>query len=404
MTVATAADRSVMPARSVLSQTLRTLAGRTREFHEETANRLESLADAIVGIMTERWQGLDLVAVIAPDRLLGVRLRLGLVGALGWLRDVVMLVPIFITWAGVGLAVAAYDTYAHQHPGNAQQSFLYLWETGLGNQPYLSLSWVARLDAGVILLLIALVFGVPVLERGRRRRAEALVDDIHSALADATVYLNDAGTAVRPPSPAHDAARRRIVDTILEGGEAGGATEAMANAVAQLAVSVTDLVDGQGRLTDRMTSALEELERTTRGLTSTTEVLQRTAETLASSEERFLQELGRHLAAQGELINGLREVSRPLEETLRETTSFARTLMNLAQQMRDMGNDLLVNLERLHRTEEQALRELVTAAGDVSAMSAGVRRPRPADGPSRPEPALGGRRQGRGDRRWSDEP
>lgn len=76
-----------------------------------------------------------------------------------WVRNVLVLVPITLTWFSFWLAAQDYGALLKTNPQLSGESFLYLWETGFAGKaviPFLTFSQTALLAAFVLLVIIFL--------------------------------------------------------------------------------------------------------------------------------------------------------------------------------------------------------------------------------------------------------
>ena len=76
-------------------------------------------------------------------------------------RQVLVLVPILLTWYALYEATRAYSRYIAANPDEVRKPFLLLWQEGFGGElgslsP--TFSTVAIIDAAIILLIILLTF------------------------------------------------------------------------------------------------------------------------------------------------------------------------------------------------------------------------------------------------------
>ena len=180
------------------------IAASLNEVDPRSARRLRELATSLTtesGRM--RWSDVDLSRAFNTDRLshsYAVRREGGYapntIEIADKVRNVLVLVPILLTWAALGEAATAYERYIAANPDQAGQPFLLLWQRGFGGESsWLSptFSTVALMDAVVIIVIILLTFYA----HGRRERQEDLIADTASefqadfdnALAEATVLL-----------------------------------------------------------------------------------------------------------------------------------------------------------------------------------------------------------------------
>jgi methyl-accepting chemotaxis protein len=169
-----------------------------------SSRRLRELATALTTETgRQRWSDVDLRRAFNTDRLshsYAVDHEGGyapnLVEVADKVRNVLVLVPILLTWAALGEAATAYDRYIAENPDEASQPFLLLWQRGFGGEASLlspTFSTVALIDAIVIVVIILLTFYA----HGRRERQEDQIADtaaefqaeFDNALAEAGVLL-----------------------------------------------------------------------------------------------------------------------------------------------------------------------------------------------------------------------
>ncbi|HRA47642.1 MAG TPA: hypothetical protein PK819_06210 [Thermomicrobiales bacterium] len=111
-------------------------------------------------------------------------------------RNVLVLLPILLTWFALWESTRSYRSYIDAHPEEIDQPFLLLWQRGFGgtgNFLSLSFSSVAIIDAMIIGIIILLTF----YSHGRREHREESIErtgqkfqaDVDNILAEATVAL-----------------------------------------------------------------------------------------------------------------------------------------------------------------------------------------------------------------------
>lgn len=174
------------------------------EVDKRSARRLHELSTALT---TEsgrfRWSDVDLRRAFNTDRLShawAVHHEGGYapqsIEIADKVRNVLVLVPILLTWAALGEAANSYNEYLLENPDETAIPFLVLWQRGFdGNTSWFSptFSAVALLDA----LIIAIIIILTLYAHGRREKQEDQIADSASgfqadfdnALAEATVLL-----------------------------------------------------------------------------------------------------------------------------------------------------------------------------------------------------------------------
>jgi len=187
-----------------LREELSGMAASLTEVDPRAAERLQDLADAIgteAGRL--RWADVDLRRAFNSEHLshaYAVRREGGFAPAsidiADKVRNVLVFLPIFLTWFALFEASRRYGAYITAHPDEVRQPFLLLWQNNFGEPAgFLSptFSTIAIIDALLIALIIALTFYV----HGRRERredainetAQAFQRELDNVLAEATVAL-----------------------------------------------------------------------------------------------------------------------------------------------------------------------------------------------------------------------
>lgn len=198
--------RSNRPADDAeLANELSGMAASLSDVDPRSAGRLQELADAI-GAQDERrqrWADVDLRRAFNTEHLanaFAVRRKGGYAPAsidyADKVRNVLVFLPIFLTWFALFEAARAYGRYIDAHPDEIRQPFLLLWQRGFDGDTGIlaaSFSTVAIIDAVLIALIIALTFYV----HGRREAREDAINEsaqrfqreLDNVLAEATVAL-----------------------------------------------------------------------------------------------------------------------------------------------------------------------------------------------------------------------
>lgn len=179
------------------------MAAELSEFDPRAAERLGDLASSVgteAGRL--RWGDVDLRRAFNTERLARAyaQRRLGRPATVDWAdraRNVLVLLPILLTWFALGEASKAYASYLATNADAVRFPFLLLWQQGFGGEASLlapSFSAVATIDALVIAIIIALTF----FSHGRREAHEDNIQNtaedfqtrLDNTLAEATVALS----------------------------------------------------------------------------------------------------------------------------------------------------------------------------------------------------------------------
>ncbi|HET7093242.1 MAG TPA: hypothetical protein VFI22_07190 [Thermomicrobiales bacterium] len=166
--------------------------------------RLNDLAAALASDDgTQRWSDVDMRRAFNTERLAhawAVRheggYASGAIALADRVRNVLVLVPILLTWFALAEASRAYASFIAKNPDDVRKPFLLLWETGFGGEigPLApTFSRVALFDAVLIGLIIVLTFYA----HGRREARDDKIDeaaggyqtDLDNVLAEASIVL-----------------------------------------------------------------------------------------------------------------------------------------------------------------------------------------------------------------------
>ena len=190
--------------RAELAEHLEEMAQTLSDVDGRAAERMRGLARAVATDEgRQRWAEVDLRRAFNTERLAyayalqheGGYAHSTIAGA-DRLRNVLVLMPILLTWFALAEASKAYDAFIALNPDEVRQPFLLLWERGFGGQASRfapSFSTVALIDA----VLIAVIIGLTLYSHGRREAREEKVDqtaerfqaDLDNVLAEASVTL-----------------------------------------------------------------------------------------------------------------------------------------------------------------------------------------------------------------------
>ncbi len=186
-----------------LTDEIEGLAGSIREVDARAAERLSDLSSSLGSEESRtRWADVDLRRAFNTERIAhawAVKQEGGYASAaietVARVRNVLVLLPLLVTWFAFYEASRAYDRYLAANPDEAGQPLLVLWQRGFGGELHWwsRFSQVALIDAAIIGLIIVLTF----VSEGRRDKrdddiamtANRFQTDLDNVLGAATVVL-----------------------------------------------------------------------------------------------------------------------------------------------------------------------------------------------------------------------
>lgn len=401
---------------------VRGIAEEIRPWDPHAAGRLGSLADGLESKKRDPWVGLDLAREVdvdaIVDRAINRDSRPHRTSVLERVRNVLVLVPIFVTWAGLSWAATSYSMAIAAKPALAEQPFLLLWEQGFdglglwGPGFRVPLSLVAAVDAVVVLLIAALTWVVHsqtlVAAAEHHARTQSLEDRLRDALWFASLELRKRGSLSgaidqfgRTASGLTDQLRAErehlqelvntreramgsIRDFARDFGTAAaalsmsthdmaakvtGATHAsaeLAGSVGSLQQTQADLVARLGDLTDGLTESSAAARQIAGAAEAAAGMLSEAAETITPATARMADGTGTLRQEIAELRQYLESDARTRraadEERTKRLQSAADSLVRSVDQVGTSLKQLTVELEGLRNS--QAFVETAANAGD----------------------------------------
>jgi hypothetical protein len=189
---------------AALARDINDLATSLGEIDARSAGRLRDLANAVsTPSERSRWNAVDLHHAFNIERLsheYGLRKvgeqKVKLIEFADKVRNVLVLLPVFLTWFALAEASRDYEAYITANPDQAGQPFLLLWQQGFGGHASIlspTFATVAIVDATVIFIIILLT----LYAHGRREDQEDAVQNVaaeyystfDNTLAEAGVML-----------------------------------------------------------------------------------------------------------------------------------------------------------------------------------------------------------------------
>lgn len=352
--------------------------------NSSTAAHLRDLADAVAGgPSAPKWALVDIFRVFSPDDL-AEQPRDGVVRWFEFFRNVLVLLPLIVTWVGIWTAVESYHSLIKDNPSLAAQSFVYLWQGGFEGRTWLTLSWVAIVDA-------ALLFGVFVLTIVvyRRQLSSGRAYD-GSPLREALVEADLALSVYRQPSGMSDLIQvREVLEQMAESlkqqpeqirqslqQSVFQVTQTMQQAGSQMAQTLQQTSSQMAQTLQQTSSQMAQtLQQTTSRLENAAQEVSASAHSLEQAHLKIqtavtaLSAPMQALAIQTkELGPAFQETSAKLQESVEKITAVGTLLRNLVPSL----TTSIPQLIEAANTVEQAANGLSATAQKLASEQAGL--------------------------------
>jgi len=179
---------------------LRDLQNDFRRYDKDVAQRLYELRQAIERHELGYWVGVNLYDAFDLNDIHERLTRQSpwsstALGIAEWIRNILVLVPVLLTWAALAAASKQYQVFLETAPEQEQfMAFLALWENGFGSSWEPRFSTVAMLDVIVILFIVALTFVIhisqDVLQPRGKHHATSMLNRLQNALWKASGVIS----------------------------------------------------------------------------------------------------------------------------------------------------------------------------------------------------------------------
>lgn len=406
------------------------LEARIRPADPRSAERLAALRDALrEDADAGGWIAVSPFSIVDIDevaeRLTGASSSSVVTAWMEVIRNVLILVPIVLTWLGLTYAAFGYQMAIEADPALIEQPFLVLWEQGfrgLVSGPLtllspLRLGVVALIDVAVVtavvLMTIVIQREASVIRARRENEARAIRAELHDAIADASLTIASRATvpalvdafkrasssliaelkAERTRLAQLGDESKRFVDDVRAAARdlrtaADGIREgasAMVPIVERIELAGTSMVNSVARigtLEERLTAAIaaqtDELRHEHQRLAGISTALDLVADTTVRTIEGTLPAMGQALAdAERELVRGFGELRQSIDEDRLQRRQLDQTLNTVAAQMTRIAASTEAMAGRHDGAAaalNQASAQLVTLADRISTVAEENRR------------------------------
>jgi ABC-type transporter Mla subunit MlaD len=335
--------------------------------------RLLDLAGAVLGGPSEVvWRNFSPLqafddALIADQLVDTGRSPLGLVSWIETIRNGLIFVPVLVTWWVIASAVGAYQQLLTAQPGLAQWPFLYLWQTGFRGQTPWTLGLLATIDAGVILLLVALTVVASFMQEIRQSERERTVEGerraVRGVLADAAYAL----AAGLPPDIMYamkrldEVVRALLADLQADRDKWHSMQEGMARQTSDLMEATTQLRHIAQDLSGTVRSLTELIPRIDHHLQTISESQTLIAPILSDLRQATIGLTANVTRLLEQQAADLRTSTRTLSEAAQGSQAAALQLKELVTTIVERQDRLLAALDAAHQGEDHAWRIIASS-------------------------------------------
>ncbi len=350
---------------ATLRQRLDYLADDVEPSSQSAAERLRDLGSAIEGEQAaDTWAIADIFQLIDPDTIADqVHSRGGRsVRFLEVLRNVLIFMPIAVTWIGIWLALENYGDVIGANPDLAAQAFLYLWQEGLLG---VRLSTIALID-GILLAIVAILTFLVLAQNSQAERyADQVRDELSSVLADASLALTP----------------RRTRQTAGLLTQFDYTAQELLNELRQERLRVEQLAERKEKEVGDLSNFIHDFVTGTQGMLTVAQSLHQIpmqqGRILNSLSDAFNQLADQQRDQQQEFANAIRQATaqlRLLTDTHRtisiDMQGMGTNLQTMGSSFQTMGLDLRDAINTfVHAATQstQAITDMRTSAGDLAA-------------------------------------
>jgi predicted nucleic acid-binding Zn-ribbon protein len=366
---------SIWTSASNVASEIEGIASSLSEVDTRSSSRLRDLGNALTSDTGRaRWSDVDLRRAFNTDRLshmYALRREGGYaprrIEVADKVRNVLVLVPILLTWAALAEAARAYDRFLAEHPEEQGTPFLLLWQRGFGGEASIfspTFSTVAIIDAVVIIAMIILTFYT----HGRREEQEDTIADTAAAfqtefdnvMAEAGVILA-ADRANRPAQIADSV--ERLADRFDRGSqELLTQLQVEHDRLEHLATRREREFADFGKFASGMRAGAEEMHRLLVDLRQ-----------VSSGLETALQDLASEVAGAGDqqrsLLTAVTSLERMTSSAIQSDQAVNRQLSQAARNLSETADKAITGADQAAqagRIASEAVRSLASIAQEIA--------------------------------------
>lgn len=335
------------------------------------SSRLRTLAQALRSETgRQSWSDVDLHRVFDSNRLshaYAVRREGGYaprsIEVADKVRNVLVLMPILLTFAALSEAVADYAQYLEENPEESGQPFLLLWQQGFGGET----SWLSPTFSTVAITAAAIITVVVLLTlftHGRREAREDAISDTSAAFhADFDNVLSEATVVLGTDRSARPIELTQSVERLAERFE-----RSSQELLSQLQVE-HDRLDNVATQRERETADFGAFAKSMRSGSEEMHRLLVDLRQVSSGLERSLSDLSSELAVSSDqqrtLLNAVTSLERQTSSAIQSDQAMSRQLAQTANVLSEAADSAVTGAD----TAAQAGRAATEAVRGISELA-----------------------------------
>lgn len=352
----------------------------------DTASRIQNVGESISTFrLPDIYTYLDPVSSAMAFE----RDRTRALHAINLIRNILILLPLALTWFALQQATVLYQADLIRNPGDVNVPFLDLWQNGFGSPGlWLTFSHVATIDVGLYLLLITVGFFADNIVRNSRARVRKYQDLVTSAAGVlGKVALVETHSVPRDPNDVSpwvsqvQSVLTTAANLIEQVSEQMNAFQASANSLGASAAAIGASTAAIGHSAEQMQDSANRLSDETHQLTAAVGSINTSAGNMASASGQINNEIRSFTGAMGRAIGSLETVQRQSDEhtqrlvqsmsgvandSRRSADSVARAMETFGRDIRTAGHierRLVERMESIHRQQVGITRRLRGISG-----------------------------------------
>jgi len=386
---------------------LNTLADKIRRVNPSAAARLLRLSAAVrrdQGSMADAWAANDvhrmIDAHVIAEQWRARDIPPFWLRLLEWLRNLLIFVPLAMTWLGISMAVSSYSAFVnainsnpHADKAQLQLPFLYLWQQGFGNRlpGWLVLGNLALYDFLLLCFLLLLTAIVNIRSHLRssqkEEEAELLQEELTDALTDAALCLTD--RRGQQPMDAVDIAKQLLDELAKERQR----LDALALRREKELADLNGFTDALVPISQNMLNGAGYIQQATDQLKQVLQDLTAPIQQMAAAQQQLLGDVGQLIQLQGETSRDVKQMMGDLstwgttmKDALDEFSTETRGLNQLPTAINQWSNQLtglVTQLGNQYNAQatlsqmaasagtnlQQALKEIGSASNELRSMA-----------------------------------